>query len=30
MVTSNLPFGRWGGTVSDDVVATAMIDRLVG
>ncbi|MER7468816.1 ATP-binding protein [Streptomyces sp. NPDC097981] len=29
MVTSNLPFGRWGDTFSDDVVAAAMIDRLV-
>jgi DNA replication protein DnaC len=29
MVTSNLPFGRWGETFSDDVAATAMIDRLV-
>jgi DNA replication protein DnaC len=29
MVTSNLPFGRWGETLSDDVVAAAMIDRLV-
>lgn len=29
MVTSNLPFGRWGKTFSDDVVAAAMIDRLV-
>lgn len=29
IVTSNLPFGRWGETFSDDVVATAMIDRLV-
>ena len=28
-VTSNLPFGRWGQTFSDDVVAAAMIDRLV-
>nr|WP_282971157.1 ATP-binding protein [Actinospica acidithermotolerans] len=28
-VTSNLPFGRWGETFSDDVVAAAMIDRLV-
>jgi len=28
MVTSNLPFGRWGETFSDDVAA-AMIDRLV-
>jgi len=29
MVTSNLPFWRWGETFSDDVVAAAMIDRLV-
>ena len=29
MVTSNLSFGRWGETFSDDVVAAAMIDRLV-
>jgi len=29
MVTSNLPFGRWGETFSDDMVAAAMIDRLV-
>lgn len=29
MVTSNLPFGRWGETFSDDVGAAAMIDRLV-
>jgi DNA replication protein DnaC len=29
MVTSNLPFGRWGETFSDEVVAAAMIDRLV-
>ncbi|MEU6093150.1 ATP-binding protein [Streptomyces sp. NPDC047085] len=29
MVNSNLPFGRWGETVSDGVVAAAMIDRLV-
>ena len=29
MVTSNLPFGRWGETFSDDVVAASMIDRLV-
>jgi DNA replication protein DnaC len=29
IVTSNLPFGRWGETFSDDVVAAAMIDRLV-
>ena len=29
IVTSNLPFGRWGETFGDDTVATAMIDRLV-
>jgi DNA replication protein DnaC len=29
MGTSNLPLGRWGETFSDDVVAAAMIDRLV-
>jgi DNA replication protein DnaC len=29
MVTSNLPFGRWDETFSDDVAAAAMIDRLV-
>jgi DNA replication protein DnaC len=29
MVTSNLLFGRWGETFSDDVVAATMIDRLV-
>ncbi|WP_079408269.1 IS21-like element helper ATPase IstB [Streptomyces sp. 3211] len=29
MVTSNLPFGRWGETFFDHVVAPAMIDRLV-
>ncbi|MGW4652646.1 ATP-binding protein [Kitasatospora sp. NPDC004289] len=29
LVTSNLPFGRWGETFSDAVVAAAMIDRLV-
>lgn len=28
-MTSNLPFGRWGETFSDDVVAAAVIDRLV-
>ncbi|WAU86363.1 ATP-binding protein [Streptomyces sp. Qhu-G9] len=26
---ANLPFGRWGETFSDDIVAAAMIDRLV-
>jgi DNA replication protein DnaC len=29
MVTSNLLFGRWGETFSDDDVVGAMIDRLV-
>jgi len=29
VVISNLPFGRWGESVSADVVAAAMIDRLV-
>jgi len=29
MVTSNMPFGRWGEVFSDDIVAAAIIDRLV-
>src|SRR5205809_2068788 len=29
IVTSNKPFGRWGEVSGDDVVAAAMIDRLV-
>src|ERR671938_808449 len=29
IVTSNKPFGRWGEVFSDQVVAAAMIDRLV-
>lgn len=29
IVTSNRPFGRWGEVFGDDVVAAAMIDRLV-
>jgi DNA replication protein DnaC len=29
LVTSNLPFGRWGEVFGDEVVAAAMIDRLV-
>ena len=29
IVTSNNPFGRWGEVFGDDVVAAAMIDRLV-
>ena len=29
IVTSDVPVGRWGETFSDDVIAAAMIDRLV-
>jgi len=29
LITSNLGFGRWGEIFTDDVVAAAMIDRLV-
>ena len=29
IVTSNKPFGRWGEVFGDDVVAAAMVDRLV-
>ncbi len=29
IVTSNKPFGRWGEVFGDDIVAAAMIDRLV-
>ena len=29
LLTSNMPFGRWGEIFSDDIVAAAMIDRLV-
>ncbi|GAB2465626.1 IS21-like element helper ATPase IstB [Xylanimonas ulmi] len=29
IITSNLPFGRWGEVFGDEVVAAAMIDRLV-
>jgi DNA replication protein DnaC len=29
IVTSNKPFGRWGEVFGDEVVAAAMIDRLV-
>ena len=29
IVTSNKQFGRWGEVFGDDVVAAAMIDRLV-
>lgn len=29
IVTSNLPFSRWGETLGDDVIAAATIDRLI-
>ena len=29
IITSNMPFGRWGEVFNDDVVAAAMIDRLI-
>lgn len=29
LITSNMPFGRWGEIFNDDIVAGAMIDRLV-
>jgi DNA replication protein DnaC len=29
MITSNMPFGRWGEVFGDDIAAAAMIDRLV-
>ena len=29
ILTSNLPFSRWGDVFSDQVVAAAMIDRIV-
>ena len=29
LATSNMPFGRWGEIFSNDIVAAAMIDRLV-
>lgn len=29
LVTSNMLFGRWGEILDDDIVAAAMIDRLV-
>lgn len=29
LITSNLAFSRWGEIFTDDVVAAAMIDRLV-
>jgi DNA replication protein DnaC len=29
LLTSNMPFARWGEIFSDDIVASAMIDRLV-
>jgi DNA replication protein DnaC len=29
IITSNMPFGRWGEVFNDEIVAAAMIDRLV-
>ena len=29
ILTSNLPFSRWGGVFGDQVVAAVMIDRIV-
>ena len=29
IVTSNKPFSKWGEIFGDDIVATAMIDRLI-
>jgi DNA replication protein DnaC len=29
IVTSNKPFSKWGEIFGDDMVATAMIDRLI-
>jgi len=29
LVTSKMPFGRWGEVFGDDVVASAMFDRVV-
>lgn len=29
IVTSNMPFARWGDVLGDDIIAAAMIDRLV-
>ena len=29
ILTSNLPFGRWGDVFGDQAVAAAMIDRIV-
>jgi DNA replication protein DnaC len=29
IISSNLPFSRWGDVFSDHVVAAAMIDRIV-
>jgi hypothetical protein len=29
IITSNKPFGRWGEVFGDDIVAAAMIDRLI-
>ena len=29
LITSNMPFGRWGEVFADEIVAAALIDRLV-
>ena len=29
IVTSNKPFSKWGEIFGDDMVATAMVDRLI-
>ncbi|HMS74359.1 ATP-binding protein [Gordonia sp. (in: high G+C Gram-positive bacteria)] len=29
LITSNMPFGRWGKVFADEIVAAALIDRLV-
>lgn len=29
LITSNMPFGRWGEVFADDIGAAALIDRLV-
>jgi DNA replication protein DnaC len=29
IVTSNMPFARWGDVFGDEIIAGAMIDRLV-
>lgn len=29
LITSNMPFGRWGEVFADEIIAAALIDRLV-